>query len=689
MWLIVTEKNQTAKRIASILSEGKMKVEGDKAMPVYSFALDGEQVKCVGVRGHVLRVDFPEEYRRWESIEPKELLGADIVKVPTEKAVVTKLKRLAKTADRVIIATDYDREGELIGYDISSLIKEVNPNASFARARFSALTESQIREAFENPSELMESLAKAGEARQDIDLLWGAALTRFISLASRRLGQRFLSVGRVQSPTLALIVEREKEISEFVPEDYWTVTALLETSGKKFSAQHKKGRFSSEKEALASFSNIRASAKVTSVTQKERLLKPPSPFNTTSFLSAASSAFKMSSAKAMDIAESLYSRGYISYPRVDNTVYPDSLDLRGVCEAISKASVVGELADELLEKPKFSPTRGKKFSTDHPPIYPTGSADKGELTSSEWKIYELVVRRFFATLAGPAKVLSTTVDFESGGEPLRAKGQVVVEEGYLHYYPYTRRKDEELPSCEKGMTVAVVDKKMEAKQTQPPPRYSEGKLIEKMEELGLGTKATRHAIIQNLRERGYILSDPVKPTSMGGAVADALTKNATLVATPDMTAQLERDMDDVVKGKVSLEGVVGESKEVLAEILDQLSARREQIGEEIRAGVRGDLCLGTCPSCGGELSIKRARASGKRFVGCSNYPKCKVAFPLPQKGGILATGEICPLCGTPKIKVIKSGSRPWELCLDPDCESKKKQESSVASGGKKGAGKSA
>ncbi len=677
MKLIVTEKNQTAKRIAEILSSGKATHEGGPRSTVYSFPEDGDEVRTVGMRGHVLQVDFPDEYRQWQDVEPRRLLEAEIIKTPKEKMLVSSLKKHAKQADSIVIATDYDREGELIGSDIVDLIREVNKDAPIARARFSALTPREIKEAFERLDTLDENLARAGEARQDIDLIWGAALTRFISLAANRLWQKFLSAGRVQSPTLALVVDREAEIRAFVPEDFWQVRVVLDRGGERFSARHKTERFTDESEARKAFESIGAEGLVTGIKTRDRTISAPAPFNTTAFLAAASGV-KVPPARAMDVAESLYSRGYISYPRVDNTVYPESLDLAEILQAVKGSDVVGGLAGELLGGKTLTPTRGKKFSTDHPPIHPTSAAKSSELSRLEWKIYELVARRFMATLSDPAKARSTRVDIDIGGEPFVARGDVIISEGFMRYYPYSGKQDEELPRQEEGDAVAVVDKEMEAKQTQPPARYTEGALLQKMEELGLGTKSTRHNIIQSLVERGYVYGSPLKPSETGIAVSRALERHATMVTSPEMTSELERDMDAIAEGHQTLDVTVDRSREVLGRILDVMESEKEEISREIREGMRTDTVLGECPSCHGELTIKTARKSGKRFAGCASYPECTRTYPLPQKGSIMAMGENCEECGSPRIRVLTKGRKPWELCLDPDCPTKPKRETPAA-----------
>ncbi|MBU4391702.1 MAG: DNA topoisomerase I [Actinobacteria bacterium] len=665
MKLIVTEKNQTARRIADILSGGKAKREGGPKSTLYTFNENGEDVKCIGMRGHILEVDFPEEYQKWRQVEVGELLDAKIVKIPIDKALVTTLKKVARKADSVVIATDYDREGELIGFDIMKLIKEVNPGVTFSRALFSALTETQIEEAFANTGCLQENLARAGETRQDIDLIWGAVLTRFISLATKRGGKKFLSAGRVQSPTLTLLVNREQEIKAFVPEDFWVVSAVCERDGDRFTARHKTERFTREEDARSAFDHIAEEGKVTSVKTRERKVKPPAPFNTTSFLAAAST-LKITPAQAMRIAEGLYTKGIISYPRVDNTVYPESLDLREVLRSFSGADVVGSLAGELLKKKSLSPTRGKKRATDHPPIYPTRAATKGKLKGPEWRIYELVARRFMATLSEPALARSTVVDLDIGGEPFIARGDVILDEGFLRFYPYSRKKDDELPGLGEGDMVRVADREIEGKQTQPPARYTQSKLIMKMEELSLGTKSTRHNIIQGLADREYASGNPLKPSDTGIAVASTLERHATLVTTPEMTAQLEQDMDSIVEGRQSLEGVVDTSREILKGILETMEESKEEISREIREGMRGAV-LGACPDCGKDMILRKASRSGNRFAGCSGFPDCKRTLQLPQRGEITALGESCPECGNPRIRLELEGGKRFEFCLNPEC----------------------
>lgn len=674
MKLIITEKDLSARRIAQVLSRNKVKTEKLNKVPVYEFTgKDGEDTKCIGLKGHILAIDFPEEYKNWLDVDPVSLINAEIVKIPSEKNIVKVLQKIGKEADLVISATDFDREGELIGVEALEKIKEVKSGVRVKRARYSSLTESEIKGAFDNLEDVYLNLASAGEARQDVDLIWGAVLTRFTSRATGRLGNRFLSVGRVQTPTLRLIAEREKERISFVPQTYWQIKGLFEKDGETFEAYHSHGRFLNKKEAEEVLQRLKETGEIKSIQKKERWIASPAPFNTTSFLSAAAS-LGLSVQNAMRIAEGLYMHGFISYPRTDNTVYPPAINIKEVLYILKNSPDLGELAQKILGQKIIQPTRGKKEAKDHPPIYPVNVVEKEKLSPQDWKIYELVVRRFFATLAPKNIREDTTVEIDVNKEIFIAKGSIIKEWGWLEFYPYQKRKEEFLPKLEVKDIVKLLKYEQEEKQTEPPPRYSQSTLIKKMEQLMLGTKSTRHVIIQNLYDRRYIYGNPIIPTETGLAIAEALTKYAKPISEPEMTRNLEISMDRIAEGDLEANKVVNESREILSSVMSDLKLNQEGFVVRIKEGIREDTFIGKC-TCGGDLKIIRAKKSGKRFVGCSNYPQCNKAFPLPQSGEILRQEESCPDCGMPRIQVIIKGKRrkrgPWILCINPECPSKK------------------
>jgi DNA topoisomerase-1 len=739
--LIITEKNDAAKRIAELLAEGKPKADKVYDAPVYRFTRAGEDWVTIGLRGHILKVDFVPDLsyngrRGWYGINaegeivPAQLpdslpkppfkkrkpFDADSVnlktwkvdglpylvygpleKLPAEKGIIRSIRNLATKASSVIIATDFDREGELIGADALGIVLQTNPGLPHLRARYSSFTKEEILHAFANLTSIDASLAQAGECRQWIDLIWGAVLTRYLTMA------RFAGIGnvrpsgRVQTPTLALVVQREAERRAFMPEDYWVLKAMLDaeenaapsspnslaqsggattgtdpasSTSTRFEATHATERFKDESAANAAYAAAQKAtfATITAVEKKSRKVAPPAPFNTTA-LQAAAAAEGLSPARTMRIAESLYMAGYISYPRVDNTVYPETLDLRATAAALRGNPAYVPYIDALLASSgKLTATRGKAFTTDHPPVYPTQAATAEQLRPEEFKLYNLIARRFLATLGAPAVVEGTKIAADVGGEPFTARGDVLMSAGFRAIYPYGLKKDEQLPALVQGQRVAFLGATLTKKQTEPPSRYSAGRLIQEMEKRGLGTKSTRHSIIERLTEVRYIQNDPVEPTQLGIAVIDALGAWAPPITTPEMTAELETEMNTIAEGAATRDVVVGHSRALLASLMAELIPRKEEVGNALADAVTADARVGSCPKCGSDLLLKSSAKTRSNFIGCSAWPNCDVTYPVPQ-GKIEAVEEPCPTCGKPQIKIIQFRQKPLVRCVDPDCPS--------------------
>ena len=683
--LIITEKDNAARRIAEILSDGTADTEQVAGVSVYKWG--GK--RCIGLSGHVVGVDFPPEYNDWRDVEPVELIDAPIDTQPTQEGIVRALRRLARRASHVTIATDYDREGELIGKEAYELVREVNEDVAIDRVRFSSITDREVTEAFENPDEIDFDLAAAGEARQVIDLLWGAALTRFLSLSARQLGDDFISVGRVQGPTLKLIVDREREIEAFDPEDYWELFADLETDADGGFESQYFYRDEDDNEAERLWDGDRAeavydaladaeTAAVDSVNRRTRTDSPPAPFNTTQFIRAAGS-LNYSAQQAMSIAEELYTAGYLTYPRTDNTVYPEDLDPRELLESFTSDRTFGDDAEHLLEADDIEPTEGDEETTDHPPIHPTGELpSRSELSEDEWEIYELVVRRFFATVADDAtwehlKVVAeiadreVVVDGETTTEDLtlKANGKRLVEAGYHAVYPYFSQSETHVPDVTVGDELAITDTQIEAKQTQPPRRYGQSRLIETMEDLGIGTKSTRHHTIEKLYDRGYLENDPPRPTMLAKAVVEAAEEFADQVVSEEMTAQLEADMEAIAAGEKGYDEVTAESRRLLESVFDDLTDSREEIGSQIQQSLKADKTLGPCPECGDDLLIRTSR-QGSYFIGCNGYPDCEYTLPLPSTGKPLLLDETCEKHDLREVKLLAGRKTFVHGC--PQCQ---------------------
>ncbi len=660
MELLITEKETAARNIAGILSEGSADVERRNGVNVYKWG--GR--RCVGLSGHVVENDFPPEYANWRDVEPVELLDAEVVVEPHESRenIVRTLRLLARDADGVIIATDYDREGELIGKEAHDIVREVS-DAPIKRARFSSFAEREVREAFENLDELDFDLAAAGEARQEIDLVWGAALTRFLSLSAKQRGNDFISVGRVQSPTLKLIVDREREIEAFDPDDYWELYCDLRKESDEFEAQYFYDDDGSEAErvwdedvAESVYDTLKkaSAATVEEVRRRTRTDDPPHPFNTTQYIRAAGS-LGYSAGRAMSVAEELYTSGYITYPRTDNTVYPDDLDIEELLGEFTGHREFGVDAEMLLEG-DLTPTEGDEETTDHPPIHPTGEIPSAtELGDAEREIYELVIRRFFATVADSAEWEHLRVTATVGDHRLKANGKRLLEPGYHTVYPYFNTSENHVPDVEEGEELPIEDVRFEEKETQPPRRRGQSRLIETMEYIVFGTNATRHNTIEKLYDRGYIEEDPPRPTRLARAVVDAGERFADLVVSEEMTSQLERDMAAIAAGETNLADVTEESREMLAVVFEELHDSREEIGEHLRKSLKADKTLGPCPDCGSDLLVRESRY-GSHFVGCDGYPDCEFTLPLPSTGKPLILDETCAEHDLREVKMLAGRS---------------------------------
>ena len=716
MRLIVTEKNNSAKKIADILSGGTAKEESSYKTPYYTWGEGDDAQIAIGLKGHVLNPAFPEDYDSWQKIDPRDLIDAPLIKQPTDKNVVRAIKKVAKDADDLVIATDYDREGELIGLEALEEIAEANPKLGTAegvtedgtpikRARYSALTKDEIERAFDNLDELSMPLAQAGAARQDIDLIWGATLTRAVSRATRRFGANFLSVGRVQSPTLGLIVERELERRAHVPEPYWEITARFAHPDGSFEARHATDKFWKEAEAKAAVAGTKSPGKVTEVKSRKQTRKPPTPLNTTAFTTDASNRLGITPARAMRLAEDLYMDGYISYPRTDNTVYPASLDTRQLVGDLVKIDEF-KAAAGLVGQGELTPTRGKKETTDHPPIYPTQAVNPKRLearSDAHRKVYELVARRFLATFSPPMVSESTRADIKAGSEEYFVRGSVVLEPGFAEIYTYARSADTEIPKLTEGQELDLEgEPEMIGKETQPPPRISQGKLIEMMEERGLGTKATRADIIQKLYYRGYVHGNPPEPSETGIKMYEGFKKYVPGVADSEMTARLESEMDQIAAGDMSKDDVLVDSRDALRSAYDEMGedvdvededAPWRQFARLVWSGMDEDRILGPCKVCeeAGRkqedgsphmLRVIRARKSGKSFVGCTGWDgdnpdspdSCDQTFPIPQPRfyDVHKLEDVCSVCGrTPRVSVAQKfkPGRPWKLCFNEDCPS--------------------
>ena len=666
--LVITEKANAARRIATILSDGKSKSVKMNGANVITFVANGDEYHVISLRGHIIELDYSDEYNDWSASSPVDLVYAPQVKTVKVKSTLNAIKSLMDSVDEIIIATDFDREGELIGLETVKIAE--TDMTKVKRAKFSALTKAEVENAFQNLTLPDERLADAAEARQIIDLSWGAVLTRIISLSSGQVGKNFMSVGRVQSPTLKLLVDRDEEISKFEPAPYWKITGKFGMLA--FKAEHSSNPFWEKEKAEAVYDKCKA-LKEGTVTSYECSMKEefrPAPFDTTQ-MQVEANKIGIPPATAMKLAEDLYTSGYISYPRTENTEYPKSLNLRSVLEKLKESDFKAE-ATEILAQDTIYPSRGKRRTTDHPPIYPTAGVRSDKIKGDKWKLYELIVRRFLATLApnSEAEVSKCTVDVD--GEEFAGEGYVLKKQGWKKYYRmYITVPDIRIPKLTVGSKISIRSMAIDEGETKPPYRYNQGSLIQEMDRLGLGTKSTRHDIIGKLYSRNYVQGNYMIPTASGIALTKSLVKHGGGIAEPDMTARLESDMLKISSGERTLDGVVEESQNMLYEAAVALENDKEAVGEEIRAALKSQQFIGVCPKCGNNMTIKKSRNGN--FIGCDGFPECSCAYPLPRGAMIQTLDTKCEVCGLPQLKVIRKGVPPQTVCIDPKCESNTSQ----------------
>lgn len=678
--LIIAEKPDAARRIAEALADKKPKKVEKFGVVYYVFTINGKKHICVPAVGHLFVLSPIKEKKGWYY----PIFSYEWVPTFTKKkSVWTKkyyqsIQELAKNASEFISAADLDTEGEVLLYNILRFLCNVK---DAKRMKFSTLTKDELREAYNNLSpHLMFSMLEAGLTRHELDWLWGINLTRALTLALKNHAQKgfaILSTGRVQGPTLAMLLKRELEIRKFVPKPFWQLNLICEINGKKLIASHEKDRFWKREEVEKILAKCKGKdAIVKKITKRKYKQKPPYPFNTTDLQAESYSQFKFSPQQTLNIAESLYQKGYISYPRSASQKIPARINYKKLIKALSKLKPYRKFAESLLKKEVLKPNEGKKTDPAHFAVIATWEPpDLKKLTAQQRKIYDLIARRTLAAFGDEAKRESMKVILEINKNKFILTGKRTIEPGWTKIYsPYLKFEEQILPELKIGQKIKVIKIDLISKETQPPGRYSQGSIIKEMEKRGLGTRATRAQILQTLYDRNYIIGKSIQVTKLGEAVITALKKFCPRILSEELTRHFEKEMELVFNGKKKREEIIKEAKKVLEKILKDFKKKEEKIGKKLLEALiearKDQRRLGVCPNCGGELRIIRSKKTGKVFVGCSSYPNCKSGYPLPGNARIQATGKVCDKCNTPIIQVWRKGKRPFRMCLDVSCPTK-------------------
>ena len=577
---------------------------------------------------------------------PKSELGIDIENDFKPKYIVpmrakknaSLLKKEAEKASSVILATDEDREGEAIAYHLAHLLK-LEDKKEYQRIVFHEITKGAIEEALGNPRKINMDLVDAQQARRILDRIVGYKLSPFLW---KKIA-RGLSAGRVQSVTVKLVVEREREIEKFIPQEYWTISALLKKAvGKsEFEATlTKKGgkvvdklAIENEKEAKKIVKDLEgAQYKIINVERKEVKRNPFPPFTTSSLQQESWRRFRYPARLTMRIAQNLYEKGFITYHRTD------SLNLSDQSLFGAKKFIIKEYGEKYFAGffRKFK-TKSKGAQEAHEairPAYPDRTPEKLKLDPQQLKLYNLIWRRFIACQMSQAIFDSTAIDIEAKNYTFRATGQTLKFEGFLKVYP-VKFEETELPLLEKEEVLELIKLIPSQHFTQPPARYTEATLIKTLEENGIGRPSTYAPILSTVQERNYIeknLDQRFQPTEIGITVNDLLVSHFPKIVDIGFTSEMEEDLDQIAKGQKEWVPVI---KEFYGPFEKNLEQKYKEVSKK---DITEKPTEKKCPKCGAPLLIRIGKYG--QFYACSKFPKCRYTESLEKN----VLGVKCPKC---------------------------------------------
>ena len=680
--LIVTEKPSQAKKIAECLANSKAINKKDNGVNYYELTHGDQDIVIASAVGHVYSLAENLKSFKYPSFDISWKPAYDVDKNSSHtRKYINVIKKLAKNADSFTVATDFDVEGEVIGWN---LIRFACKQKDASRMKFSTLTKPDLIKSYEHKLETIEwGQAKAGETRHFLDWMYGINLSRALSTAIRKAGLfKTLSSGRVQGPSLKLIVDKEKEIRKFIPTPYWQIGYNGKVDKALLEANHSKDKFLDESEAKAVFEKInKEDGNIKNVEKRESKSLPPTPFDLTTLQTESYRSLKIAPKDTLAIAQELYTKGYTSYPRTSSQQLPEELGLKKLIESMKRHPIYTKYAEKLLKNNWLKPNNGKKKDPAHPSIYPTGIIPaEGELEGRYFKVYDLIVRRFFSTFADAAVRETNKITINVKEEDFIAKGTRTIYAGWHEFYgPHVKLEEEELPIVNIGDDVKYEIAKLERKETKPPKRFTPASLIKELEKRNLGTKATRAAIIDTLFHRGYVFEKSLEPTEMGIKTSDVMEKYVPDIVKEDLTRQFEEEMEDIREKKNTPEKVLEHAKKELMKILTAFQKKELDIGKNLKEALfesqEKENTLGECPVCKkAMLMIKYSPKTKQHFIGCGGYPDCKTLFSLPGNGSSArASDKTCEACGFPMIHIGK-GRNERIACFNPECPVKKKQE---------------
>ncbi|EHA24140.1 hypothetical protein ASPNIDRAFT_48367 [Aspergillus niger ATCC 1015] len=614
--LCVAEKPAIAKAVAQHLSGGSFQtiaIRGNQYVKnyVFDFNFGGSWGTCsvtmTSVIGHLTGLDFERQYRTWLSCPPSALFEAPVHEsVADDKVAIAKnIQEQARRCKALFIWTDCDREGEHIGTEIRKQAKEGNSRIVVKRARFSNTEKAHVLHAARSLIELDDLQANAVAARIELDLRIGAAFTRLQTLQlkplSAALQDTIISYGSCQFPTLGFVVDRYLRVKNFKPETFWGIKVMHTRDDIKVNFLWKRVHLFDRAAVTVMLERclMAKKAKVTKVTQKPTSKWRPLPLTTVDLQMMGSRYLRMDSQTIMKVAEALYTKGFISYPRTETDQFDKGIDLKKLVEKQLPDGNWGQYARHLLDGAFKTPRSGRHNDQAHPPIHPICWVAPTALTADEKKVYEFVVRRFLACCSEDAKGQSTEIEIQYGDEFLHAKGLLVLERNYLDVYVYDKwESSQQLPNYQMGEMFEPTEAKIFDGKTSPPNYLTEPELIGLMDANGIGTDATMAEHIAKIKERQYVAvhsrgsgRNAVKeliPTRLGIALVEGYDNvfagipDSPSLSKPFLRKEMELRMREICAGRRTRQQVVQESLDMYREVFVHTQRRINRLKDACR-----------------------------------------------------------------------------------------------------------
>ncbi len=648
----------------------------------------GDDYKVVSSKGHIR--DLATSGKFGLGVDVENGFTPSYVPIKGKSSIIKELKKDVKDSNLVYLASDPDREGEAIAWHLKDALGIKDDN--YKRVRFNEITHDKVLEAMKNPSKIDDNLVKSQETRRILDRIIGFRLSK---LLQRKIGAK--SAGRVQSVALKLIVDREREIEAFKPEEYWTITAIFKDyEAELFKYKEEDIELHSKKEADAVLEKLSDKYTVESIEKKEKARKSKFPFITSTLQQESSTKLGFSAKKTMSIAQKLYEGidlgdetvGLITYMRTDSIRLSDDF-VKPAMKYIEET--YGKKYIGYVKKSK----KTENVQDAHEAIRPTSILReplkiKQYLSNDEFKLYSLIYKRTLASLMADASVNQTTIIFDNNNYKFKTVGSILIFDGYLKVYgDYESSEDKILPEIRDNEVAITNNVDCSQHFTKPPARYTEAKLIKTLEELGIGRPSTYATIIDTIKSRGYVelVEKKFKPTEIGIETTDKLQDYFSDLINTDYTKNMEDELDSIAEGGIVWNKVLQDfydifeprvekaftdmekkapikTGEMCPECGNPLVIRKGKYGEfvacsnypdckYIKKEEKADVVICNCPNCDGKIIEKNSRR-GKTFYGCNNYPKCKTAYwdkPIDKK---------CPECG--KMLVEKNGKIKCSEC---------------------------